>query len=66
MTNTKERYKNSDNIEEVYIQLRFPKHCGSGMEISKLEQHKNLWCKKKNFFSKKWFIRSLTVFNVID
>ena len=24
MTKAKQRYKNADNIEEVYIQLRFP------------------------------------------
>ena len=44
MTKAKQRYKNPNNIEEVYIQLRFPdysqlnklkkgkriKHCGNG------------------------------------
>ena len=61
MTKTKQRYKNPDNIEKVYIQLRFPDysqlnkikigkkiiHCGCSMEISKLAQLKNLWSKKK-------------------
>ena len=60
MTKAKQRYTNPDNIEKVYIQLRFPnysqlnkikrgkiKHCGRSVEISKLEQHKNLCYKEK-------------------
>ena len=73
MRKAKQRCKNSDNIEEVYIQLRFPDH--SQLNKLKRGRKKNLnntktygakKKKKKSFCSKKWFIKSLRVFNVID
>ena len=41
LTKAKQRYKNPDNIEEVYIQLRFP-DCSQLNEL-KEEGNKTLW-----------------------
>ena len=80
MTKAKQRYKNPDNIEKVYIQLRFPNY--SQLNKIKRGKSKTLWkeCgnlktwttqkpmlqRKISFCTKNWFIKSLKVFNVID